>query len=95
MDQQLSFSDSEFSQKRRRTRREIFLERMEVLIPWKRLEAVIEPYYPKRFHGIRTSILSRTISLRVLRRFWLNSLSEKESCCSMTTSAQAAEIIIS
>ncbi len=49
MEQQLSFSDSEFTHKRRKIRREIFLERMETLIPWQRLESVIEPFFiPKQ-----------------------------------------------
>ncbi len=51
MDQQLSFSDSEFTQKRRQTRKEMFLARMDELIPWHRLEAIIDPYYPKPGNG--------------------------------------------
>ncbi len=47
MDQQLTFADSEFSNKRRQTRKEAFLGRMEKLIPWARLEALIEPHCPK------------------------------------------------
>ncbi len=71
MDQQLSFSDSEFSQKRRRTRREIFLERMEALIPWKRLEAVIEPYYPKRGNGRPPYPLPSMLRIHCLQQ-WYN-----------------------
>ena len=41
MDHQLSFADSEFNSKRRQTRKEKFLGRMEKLIPWSRLIAVI------------------------------------------------------
>ena len=51
MDQQLTFADSEFSNKRRQTRKEKFLGRMDKLIPWARLEAVIEPHYPKAGNG--------------------------------------------
>jgi transposase, IS5 family len=29
-----------------RTKREVFLERMNELLPWRELEAVIEPHYP-------------------------------------------------
>jgi hypothetical protein len=47
MDQQLTVADSEFSNKRRQTRKEKFLGRMDKLIPWTRLEALIEPQYPK------------------------------------------------
>jgi len=49
MSHQLTFADSEFNNKRRKTRKEIFLSRMNDLMPWDQLEAVIEPFYPKGF----------------------------------------------
>ena len=42
----LTFAELEYDRKKRRTRRELFLERMEQLIPWERLEGRIEPFYP-------------------------------------------------
>jgi hypothetical protein len=42
---QLTFAEAEYANKKRKTRREVFLERMEVLIPWKRLEKKIARYY--------------------------------------------------
>ena len=47
MEYQLTFADSEFSSKRRQTRKEIFLSRMDALLPWSMLLALIEPVYPK------------------------------------------------
>ena len=44
---QLTFADSEFSSKRRQTRKEIFLFRMEQILPWQNMVEVIEPFYPK------------------------------------------------
>ena len=44
---QISFARSEYAKKRKRTRREAFLEKMEQVVPWSRLMAVIEPHYPK------------------------------------------------
>jgi IS5 family transposase len=44
--QQMSFASYEFSRKKRVTRRERFLAEMEVVVPWARLQAVIEPLYP-------------------------------------------------
>jgi hypothetical protein len=41
MDHLLTFADSEFTHKRRQTRKEKFLGRMEKLIPWQRLVAII------------------------------------------------------
>jgi IS5 family transposase len=42
----MSFASYEFSRKKRVTRREKFLAEMEQVVPWARLEAVIEPLYP-------------------------------------------------
>ena len=43
---QLSFASYEFAQKKRVTRREKFLAEMDQVVPWARLEALIEPQYP-------------------------------------------------
>ena len=44
---QPTFADLEYDGKKRKTRREIFLERMDSLIPWDELEERIRPFYPK------------------------------------------------
>ena len=44
---QLSFGSLAFVAKKKRTKREIFLGEMDQVVPWDKLEAVIEPYYPK------------------------------------------------
>lgn len=44
---QTSFAQAEYERKKKRTRREIFLEKMERVVPWARLAEVIEPHYPK------------------------------------------------
>jgi IS5 family transposase len=44
---QVSFAQAEYDKKRKRTRRELFLEKMEQVVPWARLIEVIEPHYPK------------------------------------------------
>ena len=43
----MSSSQSEFADKKRITRREKFLARMEEIISWQSLLAVIKPFYPK------------------------------------------------
>ena len=43
---QISFADAEYAGKRKRTRREVFIEEMEQVVPWKALLKVIEPHYP-------------------------------------------------
>jgi len=44
---QLSFSDLEESAKTKKTRKALFLESMEQVVPWQRLVDLILPYYPK------------------------------------------------
>ena len=63
--EQPTFADLEFENKKRKTRREMFLERMDELIPWQRLEARIRPYYPKAGRGRRPYDLS--VMLRACR----------------------------
>ncbi|KAA1139892.1 IS5/IS1182 family transposase, partial [Citrobacter portucalensis] len=53
MSHQLTFADSEFSTKRRQTRKEIFLSRMAHILPWHNMTAVIAPFYPKSGIGRR------------------------------------------
>ena len=49
--EQPTFADLEYDGKKRKTRRERFLERMDGLIPWDRLEDRIRPFYPKAGRG--------------------------------------------
>jgi IS5 family transposase len=42
---QLTFSDMEYGNRKRVSRREVFLRKMDALIPWAELIAVIRPYY--------------------------------------------------
>jgi IS5 family transposase len=44
---QTSVAQAEYEQKKKRTRREIFLEKMEQVVPWARPMEAIEPHYPK------------------------------------------------
>src|SRR5579862_9899051 len=43
---QMSFGDAEYAGKRKKTRREVFLEEMDQVVPWKSLLNLIEPLYP-------------------------------------------------
>jgi IS5 family transposase len=70
MDHQLSFADSEFNNKRRQTRKEKFLGRMENLIPWQRLESVIEPHYPKAGNGRRPYPLSTMLRIHCMQQWY-------------------------
>lgn len=59
MNHQLTFADSEFNGKRRKTRKELFLARMEALLPWAMMLEVIEPVYPKAGNGRRPVTVHR------------------------------------
>ncbi len=51
MTHQPSFAHAEFAAKKKVTRREEFLARMEKVIPGTQLLAVMEPFYPRGKHG--------------------------------------------
>ena len=70
MEQQLSFADSEYQHKRRQTRKEKFLGRMDKLIPWKRLEAIIEPHYPKAGNGRRPYPLPTMLRIHCIQQWY-------------------------
>ena len=60
---QPTFATVEYEQKKRKTRRERFLERIDALVPWEELETRIAPYYPKAGRGRRPYPLA--VMLRV------------------------------
>ena len=45
MEKQNTLTDIEYENRRKKTRREEFLETMEKIVPWKRLSELIQPYY--------------------------------------------------
>ncbi len=45
--QQTSFSQGDYNATKKLTRRDVFLAKMEQVVPWSRLIAVVEPHYPK------------------------------------------------
>ena len=49
----ISFSDAEYAGKRKKTRREVFLDGVDVVVPWKVLLSLIEPHYPVARRGRR------------------------------------------
>ena len=67
---QVTFSDLEYNQKKKKTRREIFLERMDGLIPWKRLEKKVRRHYPKPGNGRRPYPLSVMLRVHCVQLFY-------------------------
>jgi len=68
--QQLSLSGT-FDKYRKRTKQEIFLEKMDKLIPWKELCTVIEPHYPKVGKGRPPRGLERMLRMYFVAH-WFN-----------------------
>lgn len=71
MSHQLTFTDSEFNKKHRKTRKEVFLSRMDELMPWDQLETVIEPFYLKGGKGRRPCSLSIMFHIHCMQH-WYN-----------------------
>ena len=71
MSHQLTFADSEFSSKRRQTRKELFLSRMDQILPWQNMVAVIEPVYPKAGNGRRPYPLETMLRIHCMQH-WYN-----------------------
>ena len=67
--EQATFAELEHDSKRRRTRREIFLEKMDRLVPWERLEKRIEPFHPRAGCGRRPYPLRTMLRVHCVQLF--------------------------
>ena len=67
---QATFSELEYANKKRKTRREKFLERMDSLIPWQKLEKKIRRHYPKRGRGRPPYPLSVMLRVHCIQLFY-------------------------
>ena len=68
--EQPTFSDVEYEGKKRKTRREMFPERMDGLIPWQQLEERVRPHYPKAGRGRRPYELSVMLRVHCVQLFY-------------------------
>lgn len=71
MKDQLTMTDAEYAGRKRITRREEFLDKMDEIIPWKRWVEMIQPYYPsgKRGRPVRGI---ETMLRMYLMQVWFN-----------------------
>ena len=67
---QISFADAEYAGKRKKTRREVFLEEMELVVPWKALLKVIEPFYPVAGNGHRPYPLPTMLRVHLMQNWF-------------------------
>ena len=70
MTHQPGFSQAEFAAKKKSTRREKFLARMEALIPWTKLLALIAPFHPKGERGRPPVGLERMLRVYFLPQWY-------------------------
>ncbi len=67
---QLTFAEAEYATKKRKTRREIFLEKMDALIPWKQLEKKLSKHYHRGRIGRPPYPLSTMLRVHCLQLFY-------------------------
>jgi IS5 family transposase len=67
---QISFADAEYAGKRKKTRREVFLEEMELVVPWKVLVKIIEPHYPVAGRGRRPYALESMLRVHLMQNWF-------------------------
>ena len=70
MTHQTTFAHAEFAAKKKITRREKFLARMDEVIPWAKLLAVIEPHYPNGRRGRPPIGLERMLRVYFLQQWY-------------------------
>ena len=66
---QMTFSDYEYSKRKKKTKREEFLDVMEEIIPWDEWVEFVRPYYPKGKRGRPTRGIEK-----MLRDMMINAL---------------------
>jgi IS5 family transposase len=67
---QISFADAEYAGKRKKTRREVFLEEMEVVVPWQVLLKIIEPHYPVAGRGRKPYALESMLRVHLMQNWF-------------------------
>ena len=67
---QLTFAEAEYATKKRKTRREVFLEKMDSLVPWKQIEKKIRRHYHKGKTGRPPYPLSTMLRVHCLQLFY-------------------------
>jgi IS5 family transposase len=68
---QQTFSDIEYANRRRTTKREAFLDSMETIIPWKDWVEMIRPFYPQGKRGRRPLEIETMLRMYLMQN-WFN-----------------------
>jgi IS5 family transposase len=68
---QQSLADGSFEKYRKKTRKEVFLEEMDQIIPWQELAEVIKPFYPEpKGAGRRPKGIERMLRIHFLQHWF-------------------------
>lgn len=70
MQKQMSFAQSEYARKKKKTRRERFLLEMEQVVPWAKLIGLIEPHYPTGRRGRPPIGIERMLRIYFLQQWY-------------------------
>jgi len=65
-----TFASLAYESKKKKTRREKFLEEMDQVIPWKELLQIISPFYPKIGNGRHPMPLSRMLRIYFMQQWY-------------------------
>lgn len=67
---QMTFAEAEYTHKKRKTRREVFLDKMDSVLPWVKLEKRLAKYYPQGKTGRPPYPLSVMLRIHCLQLFY-------------------------
>src|ERR1700736_2082057 len=71
MEQRTFASQGSFERYGRKSRRELFLDEMELVVPWSELQALVEPHYAKAGNGRRPVGLALMLRTYFMQQ-WFN-----------------------
>ncbi len=71
MKEQYNFTDIEYGQRRRKTKRDDFLEKMDKMVPWGEWAEIVKPYYPEGKRGRRPQEIELMLKMLLLQT-WFN-----------------------
>ncbi len=66
----LSFASLAYDNKKKKTRREKFLDEMDKVIPWKEMTEAIRPYYPKAGNGRQPMALEMMLRMYFMQQWY-------------------------
>lgn len=70
MKEQTTFASLAWAGKKKQTKREKFLSEMDRVVPWDKLQGLIEPHYPKAGNGRRPMPLERMVRIYFVQQWY-------------------------